>query len=197
MANKMTDMSKIRKVIQMHHHRKSKLFISNYLSLSRNTVKKYISLFQFSGLKIEEINQKSDLELEELFSLEQTKELSPKHQAVYDFFPYMERELKKTGITKFLMWTEYYAKNPSGIKSSQFYTFYRNWSKKVNPVMHISHKAGDKMYVDYAGKTLQIVDDLTGEIAEVQFFVAILGASQYTYAEASLSQQKGDFITSV
>lgn len=197
MANKMTDMSKIRKVIQMHHQRKSKLFISNYLSLSRNTVKKYIALFQFLDLKIEDINQKSDLELEELFSLEHAKELSPKHQAVYDFFPYMERELKKTGITKFLMWEEYYAKNPSGLKSSQFYTYYKRWSKKVNPVMHMSHKAGDKMYIDYAGKTLELVDKSTGEITDVQFFVAILGASQYTYAEASLSQQKDDFVTSV
>ena len=63
--------------------------------------------------------------------------------------------------------------------------------------MHINHKAGDKMYVDYAGKTLSIVDMDTGEIKEVQFFVAILGASQYTYAEASMSQQKEDFVASV
>ena len=61
----------------------------------------------------------------------------------------------------------------------------------------MNHKAGDKMYVDYAGKTLSIIDKDTGEIKEVQFFVAILGASQYTYAEASMSQQKEDFVTSV
>ena len=63
--------------------------------------------------------------------------------------------------------------------------------------MHMNHKAGDKMYVDYAGKTLSIIEEDTGEIKEVQFFVAILGASQYTYAEASTSQQKEDFVTSV
>ncbi len=63
--------------------------------------------------------------------------------------------------------------------------------------MHMVHKAGDKMFVDYAGKTLQIIDKQTGEITEVQFFVAILGASQLTYAEATLSQKKEDFITSV
>lgn len=61
----------------------------------------------------------------------------------------------------------------------------------------MNHKAGDKMYVDYAGKTLSIIDKDTGEIKEVQFFVAILGASQYTYAEASMSQQKEDFVSSV
>jgi len=109
----------------------------------------------------------------------------------------MERELKKTGITKQLMWEEYYKKHPDGLRSSQFCEHYQRWSKKVNPVMHMIHKAGDKMFVDYAGKTLQITDKDTGQISEVQFFVAILGASQYTYAEASISQRKEDFIASV
>jgi len=95
------------------------------------------------------------------------------------------------------MWREYYEKNPDGLKSSQFCNLYRKWSKKVNPVMHMNHKAGDKLFIDYAGKTLEIVDKETGEIREVQFFVAILGASQYTYAEASMSQKKEDFIVSV
>ncbi len=121
----------------------------------------------------------------------------PQHEAVYDFFPYMERQLKKDGVTKLQMWREYYQKNPDGLKSSQFCNLYRQWSKKVNPVMHMNHKAGDKMFIDYAGKTLEIVDKETGEVQEVQFFVAILGASQYTYAEASMSQKKEDFIASV
>ncbi len=56
--------------------------------------------------------------------------------------------------------------------------------------MHMSHKAGDKLYVDYAGKTLQVVDEESGEVSEVQFFVAILGSSQHTYAEATPSQGK-------
>ena len=63
--------------------------------------------------------------------------------------------------------------------------------------MHMNHKSGDKMYVDYAGKKLTIIDKETGELKDVEFFVAILGASQFTYAEASLSQQKEDFVNSV
>ncbi|MBN1119299.1 MAG: IS21 family transposase, partial [Bacteroidales bacterium] len=171
--------------------------ISKYLCLSRNTVKKYIALFNLLDLNFEEVANKSDAELEQIFSKNQEEELSPKLQAVYDFFPYMERELKKTGITKQRMWEEYYHKHPQGLKSSQFCDLYLKWSKKVNPVMHMSHKAGDKMFIDYAGKTLQIINKDTGEIQEVQFFVAILGASQYTYAEASMSQKKEDFIVSV
>jgi transposase len=196
MANKLADMSKVRKVITLHHQGNSKVFISKYLSLSRNTVKKYIALYQLLNLSIEDINQKSDTELEELFSNNKSQNPSPRLQGVYAFFPYMERELKKTGVTKQLMWEEYYRKHPGGLKSSQFFEHYTRWSKKVNPVMHMNHKAGDKMFVDYAGKTLQLVDKNTGEITEVEFFVAILGASQCTYAEASFSQKKEDFITS-
>ncbi len=95
------------------------------------------------------------------------------------------------------MWEEYYRKHPDGLKSSQFCEHFLRRTSKVNPVMHMNHKAGDKMFVDYAGKTLQLTDKNNGEVTEVQFFVAILGASQYTYAEASLSQKKEDFIASV
>ncbi|OFY75573.1 MAG: transposase [Bacteroidetes bacterium RIFOXYA12_FULL_33_9] len=197
MANKMTDMSKIRKVLYLRSQKKAILFISKYLSVSRNTVKKYLALQRILGLKIDDLNQKSDSELEELFSQTQEKIVSVRVQSAYDFFPYMDKELKKTGVTKFSMWEEYYSKTPNGLKSSMFYSYYRAWSKKVNPVMHMTHKFGDKMYVDYAGKTLEIVNESTGEIIEVQFFVAILGASQYTYAEASMSQKKEDFINSV
>lgn len=108
----------------------------------------------------------------------------------------MEKELKRNGVTRALMWEEYHEKYPEGYRLSQFKEYYNRWSKKVNPVMGMDHKAGDKMYIDYAGKKLQIVDKETGEIKDVEFYVAILGASQYTYAEASMSQRKEDFIKS-
>lgn len=197
MANKVTDMSKIRKAIKLHCSGKSKQFISRYLTLSRNTVKKYISLFEGESLTLEAINQKTDIELEELFSKNSEEVISPRLQTLYDYFPQMERELKKTGVTAYGLWEAYLEKHPDGYKDSQFRLLYRQWSKKVNPVMHMNHKAGDKMYVDYAGKKPSIVDKSTGEITEVEFFVAILGASQYTYAEASPSQKKEDFVASV
>lgn len=109
----------------------------------------------------------------------------------------MERELKKVGVTVQHMWEQYIAVNPDGYRTSKFHYHYNIWGKRVNPVMQMSHKADDKMYVDYAGKTLSIIDIDTGEFKEVQFFVAILGASQYTYAEASMSQQEENFVDSV
>jgi transposase len=197
MANKLTDMSKIRRAIKFHCSGKSKVFISQYLSLSRNTVKKYISLFEAQGLTLGEITQKTDLELETLFSHTTDEQISPRLQNLYDFFPHAEREIKKVGVTLYRTWEEYIQKHPDGYQNSQFRYYYKQWGKKVNPVMHMNHKAGDKMYVDYAGKKLSIVDKDTGEKSEVEFFVAILGSSQYTYAEATPSQKKEDFIASV
>jgi transposase len=197
MANKTLDMSKIRKVIKLHCNGKSKLFISSYLSLSRNTVKKYISLFKVLDIPFSELNKKSDAELEAIFVQKPLEIIDPKLEKAYEFFPQMERELKNVGVTVHIMWEKYIKENPDGYQSSQFRTHYKNWGKRVNPVMHMTHKSGDKMYVDYAGKTLSIRDKITGENTEVQFFVAILGASQYTYCEASMSQKKEDFVQSV
>lgn len=196
MANNPIEMSKVRKVLKMHFQGKSKSFISNYLQLSRNTVKKYINHCQLLGLNEEYISQKSDLELEAIFVKDNELKISKKLQEAYSFYPYMEKELKRTGVTRAQLWQEYNQKHRDGYRLSQFKEYYNRWSKKVNPAMHMEHKAGDKMYIDYAGKKLQIVDKESGECKDVEFYVAILGASQYTYAEASMSQKKEDFIKS-
>ena len=90
---------------------------------------------------------------------------------------------------------EYKALYPQSYGETSFYKHYSRWRKKVNPTMHIEHKVGDKMYVDYAGATLPYVDANTGEIKDAQIFVAILGWSQYTYVEATHSQTIEEFIT--
>ena len=197
MANKPLNMSKVRKVIQLHQRGKSNKFISKYLSISRNSVIKYLGLYKVMGISFEDLMQRSDAELESLFITSIPSEPSDRLKKLYAFFPYMERQLKKTGVTKISMWQEYIESYPEGYKSSQFCEHYNRWTKKVSPLMHMTHKMGDKMYVDYAGKTLEVVNKKTGEVQEVQFFVAILGASQYTYAEASASQKKEDFVASV
>ena len=197
MANKEIVMSKLRRLLQLYSQGKSKLFISKYLELSRNTVDKYVLRYKLLDLPLEEIDKLPDTDLDKLFFVQALDDPLPRHKALYSFFPYMEKELKKTGVTRQLMWKEYILKHPDGVGRSQFSEHYNRWCRKVNPVMHINHKAGDKLYVDYAGKTLQLVDQESGEVSEVQFFVAILGSSQYTYAEATVSQGKEDFISSV
>jgi transposase len=197
MSNKPIVMSKLRRILQLYHQGKSKSFISDYLGGSRNTINKYITHCQLLDKPIEDVLKLSDIELEKLFIEKPPSEPVQKLKELNSFFPYMDKMLKKTGVTKEMMWHEYIGLHPDGYKSTQFCVYYNRWSKRTSPVMHIIHKAGDKMYVDYAGKTLQIVDKETGEVSDVQFFIAVLGASQYTYAEASPSQGKEDFITSV
>jgi transposase len=199
MAGKTIEMSKLRKVIRLHTQGKSKSFISSYLRLSRNTVKKYLKRFCELKLTIEEIDAMDDLKLDELFVKSSIDRLPPHIESLYSFFPYAEKKLKKVGVTKRLLWQEYKQRFPDGVQSTQFSVHFNKWLKHNShkPLMRMTHKAGDKMYVDYAGKTLEIVDRQTGEVTELQFFVAILGASQLTYAEASESQQKEDFIRSV
>jgi transposase len=93
-----------------------------------------------------------------------------------------------------ILWEAYIKEFPDGFKYTQFCFYYNQGKARVNPTMHLDHRAGDKLYVDFAGGKLSITDKDTGEVIEVEIFVAILGASQLTYVEAVLSQQKEDFI---
>lgn len=199
MAGKPIDMSKLRKTLKLHVQGKSKVFISNYLNISRNTVRKYLRVFELLKLTFEELNELSDVELEARFIKPLEPDQNPRIKALYAYFPLVEKKLTKTGETKTKLWLEYKQKHPDGVQRSQFCAHYMNWKRGVNAklTMHIKHKAGDKMYVDYAGETLEFINPETGEVIDLQFFVAILGASQYTYAEASLTQRKEDFAYSV
>lgn len=103
-------------------------------------------------------------------------------------------ELRKKGVTLRLLWQEYLMQYPSGYSYSQFCDLYRQWAKKLNPTMRIKHKAGEKMFVDYAGQTMSVIDPETGEVQKAEIFVAVLGASSYTYAEAQWSQTLPNWI---
>jgi transposase len=105
-------------------------------------------------------------------------------------------ELKHKGVTLFLLWQEYREGNPNGYQYSWFCDHYRAWQGKLDMVMRQDHRAGEKLFVDYAGQTVPVIDLPTGEIREAQIFVAVLGASNYTYAEATWSQSLPDWIGS-
>jgi transposase len=192
-------MSKVRNIISLYTTGVSKQSIGERLGLPRNSVKKYIRLFLASDKSMEELQQMSDTQLEQLF-LDMVPrhhiEDDPKHKSVEKFFPGMEKALKSRENTKEKQWQLYIALHPDGYRLSQFKGYYLKWVKMRNPVMHMEHKAGEKMYVDYAGQKLQLIDPESGEVIPVEVFVAILGASQLTYVEASYSQQKEDFIGS-
>lgn len=194
MANKPINMSKIRHILQLHKQGRSKLLIAQQTGIARNTIKKYLKAFIQSGQSYDEINSLSDKDLEDLFIQPDEKPLTEKHRILFDLFPQLDKELRKKGITRQILWQEYKQQYPDGVGRSQFNHYFALWKKQVNPRMRMDHKAGDKLYVDFAGDKLQIIDKQTGEIQDVEVFVAVLGASQLTYAEAVMTQQKEDFI---
>jgi transposase len=108
----------------------------------------------------------------------------------------LHRELKRPGVTLLLLWEEHRGRHPDGYGYSRFCELYRNWAKRLSPTMRQTHVAGERLFVDYAGTTLEVFDGLTGEIHTCQLFVAALGASSYTYAEATPSQSLADWIGS-
>jgi transposase len=109
---------------------------------------------------------------------------------------YIHRELRKRSVTLMLLWEEYRAVHPDGYSYSQFCERYRQWKGRLSPTMRQIHPAGERMFVDYAGQTIEFVDGLTGEVMNCQLFVAVLGASSYTYAEATLTQSLPDWCSS-
>jgi transposase len=120
---------------------------------------------------------------------------SPKYQQLA--WPEVHLELKKKGVTKQLLWEEYAQQYPNRCYSySQFCARYSTWLKKQKRSMRQAHRAGEKLFIDYAGPTMPVVCASSGEIRTAQIFVAVLGASNYTYAEATWSQSLPDWLGS-
>jgi transposase len=110
--------------------------------------------------------------------------------------PGIHQELRRPGVTLELLHVEYLAAHPTGYRYSAFCDRYRAWRARQRLSMRQVHKAGEKAFVDYAGLTPTIVDGATGEVIAVELFVAVLGASNFTFAEATRTQQSVDWITS-
>lgn len=136
----------------------------------------------------------SDMDLDALFHQEPTKEPTEREVTLYGIFPDVEKQLKFSGQTLHLIWQKYFQNHPDGYQSTVFYKHYNRYKHRSHPSMHMIHKASDKMFVDFAGKKLHVVDSSTREIKNVEVFVAILGASRLTYVEAVASQNMEDFI---
>lgn len=111
-------------------------------------------------------------------------------------WPHVHRELKRKGVTLFLLWQEYKEVHPEGYQYSRFCELYRQWSGRLDRSMRQTHRAGEKLFVDYAGQTVAVVERHSGLVRQAQVFVAVLGASNYTYAEATWSQELAQWLGS-
>lgn len=194
MANKTISMSKIRQIIKLYSQQMGKKKIGNRLGMSKNTVKLYIEQFRSLKTTKEEVFKLTDFELNKLFHPPKETSFSDRLKHLHDFFPVMQTQLRRRGMTVAKQFIKFKTQHPQSYGETSFYYYYNQWCKKVNPAMHIEHKVGDKMYVDFAGATLPYVDTDTGEIKNAQVFVAILGWSQYAYVEAMQNQTIEEFI---
>jgi Transposase and inactivated derivatives len=194
MANNTISMQKIRQVLRLRSQGKGLKAISGLVGIARNTVKKYLSRLVESGLDLEAALSLSDLDLQSLLQEQPIVPLSSKREILESLLPVYCKRLKRKGVTKEMLHQEYKSKYPDGYSRSGFCRHIQLYEKIHKSVMHLEHKAGDKLYIDFAGKKLSIVDIATGEVIPVEVFVAILPCSQLTYVEAVASQRKEDLI---
>ena len=108
----------------------------------------------------------------------------------------VHRELRRKGVTLLLLWEEYRGVHPDGYGYARYCGLYRSWCGRISPSMRQVHIAGERVFVDYAGTTLEVVDPTTGNKQKAQLFVAVMGASNFTYAEATWTQSLMDWIGS-
>ncbi len=197
MANKPISLIMLKEILRLKLKGLSNKQISKNLSLSRTTIVKYVKAMEDSGLSFKELNNLSEKDLHDLFSFTPSSTVGSDYEILLEKFPVYEKELQKTGVSRQLLWEEYRQSYPEGLSYSQFCYHFQHWRSAQQVYLHIEHKAGEKMFVDYTGKLLEYIDKDTGEIIKVEVFVAILGASQMTYVEASPSQKSTNFIRSV
>ena len=168
--------------------------IARGLRISRPTVTHYVRRLKAAGLSWPLPEDVDDAALErKLFA---NADPTPASERPLPDWSRVHQELKRKGVTLTLLWQEYKATHPDGLQYSYFCEAYRKWGSKLDLVMRQHHRAGESLFVDYAGQTVPVVDPQSGEVREAQVFIAVLGASNYTFAEATWSQSLPDWIGS-
>ena len=188
-------MRKIKEVLRLKWSKRlSKRRIASSCGIARPTVSEYLRRAESAGLTWRLPASLDDTRLERLL-FPPPPHLPAPVRGIPDWAR-AHQELKQKGVTLFLLWQEYRAAHPDGYQYSWFCERYRAWRGKLDVVMRQDHRAGEKLFVDYAGQTVGVTERATGEIREAQIFVAVLGASNYSYAEATWSQALPDWIGS-
>ena len=191
-------MRKIREVLRLKYELdRTQREIEASTGLSKGSVNDYLGRASRAGLTWEIASELSEAEVEaRLF--QRIGQAEPPARSAIDF-EWVHREMRKKGVTLQLLWVEYQeaVAASSGLRPyqySQFCDLYADWKGKLALVMRQTHRAGEKAFIDFSGKKPVIVDPDTGEVTEVELFVMVMGASNYTYAEATRTQGSGDFI---
>lgn len=193
MAQTRLSMRKIEEILRLKYevgltHRA----IAQSCGVSASTVSEYVTHARAAGVSWPLPEGMSAEELDEL--LYPKREGAAGRQIPPPDWQAVHKEQRRKGVTLSLLWVEYRQEHPDGYSYSQFCHHYRTWRQQLNPVMRQQHRAGEKLFIDYAGQTVPVIEPETGEIKQAQIFVAVMGASNYTYAEAQASQSLPNWI---
>jgi transposase len=185
---------KIKEVLRLHALGLSQRQIALSCAVGQATVSDYLKAAETAGLKWADVADWDDDRLWKAVAPSRETPPSRIHPPEPDYFA-IRRELQTNKhVTLQLLWEEYCEQNPDGYRYSRYCDLYRGWLRRQQVVLRHEHRAGEKLFVDYAGDTTPIYNAGTGEVWPAALFVAVLGASSYTYAEASLSQGLADWI---
>ncbi len=187
-------MRRIKDVLRLKAAGHSRRQIAQSCGVARSTVAEYVKRAEAAGLWWPLPAELDDAELER--KLFPPVVAIPAEQRPMPDWSVVNQEFRRKGATLQLLWDEYKAANPKGFQYSWFCEHYRRWLGKVDVVMRQTHRAGEKLFIDYAGQTVPVIDRSSGEVVDAQIFVAVLGASNYTYAEATWTQALPDWIGS-
>ena len=185
-------MRKIKEVLRLYYESGLKQrVIARSVGTSHTTVGDYLKRATRAGITWPLPEGMDESRLEQL--LFPPPPAIPAEQRPVPDWATVHQELKRKGVTLGLLWEEFQAIHPEGYRYSRFCDLYRAWAGTLRLSMRQVHTAGEKLFVDYAGQTLPIIDRTTGEVHEAQIFVAVLGASNYTFAEATWTQGLPDW----
>jgi len=187
-------MGQIKQLILLHQQGHSIKSMARELGMSKNTVKTYLKKVTDLGIKAQDLLQLDDPVLEAKFHTGTPSYKQDRYEKIKCDLDHYLKELKKTGVTRHLLWEEYRTEHPDGYGYTQFCHHLNQYLRAKKPSMVLAHLPGDKLFIDFAGKTHPYVDMQTGEVVQCQVFVACLPYSDHGFAMAVPSQSIHDFL---
>jgi transposase len=191
-ARRELTMRQLRHMLRLAHEGVSAREIGRRLGVARSTIQDNLKRAVAAGLSWPLPEDVTDDALEKRLFAHAGVKTGARRRIEPDWAE-LSRELKRPGVNMMILWEEYRAAHPDGYGYSRFCDLFRGFERRLTPVMRQHHVAGDKVFVDYSGKRVEIVDPETGEIFAAEIFVAVLGASNLTYAEATFTQKLADW----
>jgi transposase len=195
MANKSITMTQVRRIVQLKAEGLSKLRISQSLHIHRSTLDNYFNKFESTGKSYAELLHYSDEALRCIAYTPMETKPDARLETLQNHFDYFKSELSRPGVTRKILWEEYQRAYADGYGYTQFCEHFARYLRCSHATMHLSHRAGDYLQVDFAGKSLHYVNIQTGEMVECPILVCTLPYSGYTYVEA-LPSAKQEYLFS-